>query len=980
MRKIILCTIFLFTAAGPAFWLLADYGPSRDIGAPRKIGLENRVPWTTSRLTGSLETPPPFRTERIFPELSFVEPVTITQVPGTDRMVVVELGGKVFSFRDDQTIQRADLAANLAEIPGQWRTFGLAFHPRFQENHHVYICYISKAGNPKGSRVSRFQVTSTDPLRIDLKSEQILIDWPSGGHNGGCLQFGKDGCLYISTGDGGEAFPPDGRDTGQDISDLLGSILRIDVDRTGDGKPYAIPKDNPFVKFPGARPEVWAYGLRNPWKMSFEPKTGDLWAGDVGWEMWEYVFRIERGGNYGWSRFEGRQPVRPEMKPGPTPISPPIVDHPHTEGRSVTGGRFYYGDRLKELHGAYIYGDYVTGKLWALRHNGKLLTWQKEIADSPLQIIDFAEGAGGDLYILDHGGTINRLVPNATAKANPDFPKKLSATGLFASVKDHRPADGVLTYSINAEPWADFARAERLFAVVGTPQLAIIRKGNTQQGIIPGTWSYPSDTVLVKTIALEMETGNTASLRRLETQVLHRNGHEWRPYNYIWNDEQTDAVLAGPEAFDRTFTIKDAAEPSGQRRQTWHFASRTECLICHTSRSGTVLGFNYAQLNRDHVFGSTSGHQLATLAHLGFFADPLPEPLPRLAQPFDEKQALPDRARAYLHANCSHCHRRGGGGTAVFELLDGPDLKKLLLVGTSPAQGNFGIPKAENVAAGDPYRSMLYYRMATMGRGRMPYAGSSIVDQKGLALIHDWIKSLGSPSQVPWESEIQLALVKLKSNNEIEKTTTHLLKDTSGALALLHAADKHQLPAPILKQIVDQATTHADVPVRDLFERFIPEEKRIKRLGAVIKPVDILALTGDSERGRQVFFRQTQCKNCHRVGKEGTDVGPDLTQIGKKLDRAKLLESLLEPSKTIDPAYVAYLVETKNGALLTGMIVSRSASEIVLKDALGKSTVVPVNTVESIAPQTASLMPEQLLRDLTPPEAADLLEFLQSLK
>ena len=196
--------------------------------------------------------------------------------------------------------------------------------------------------------------------------------------------------------------------TGQDISDLLSSILRIDVDRVENGKNYAVPRDNPFVKTAGARPEVWAYGFRNPWKMSFDPKSGDLWVGDVGWEMWEYLFRVESGGNYGWSLFEGRQPVRPNDKRGPTPVLPPTVDHDHTEARSITGGRFYYGNRLKDLHGAYIYGDYVTGKFWGVRHDGKKVTWQKHLADSSLQVIDFCEGAkgegDGELYILEHGG------------------------------------------------------------------------------------------------------------------------------------------------------------------------------------------------------------------------------------------------------------------------------------------------------------------------------------------------------------------------------------------------------------------------------------------------------------------------------------------------------------------------------------------------------------------------------------------------
>ena len=215
---------------------------------------------------------------------------------------------------------------------------------------------------------------------------------------------------------------------------------------------------------------------------------------------------------------------------------------------------------------------------------------------------------------------------------------------------------------------------------------------------------------------------------------------------------------------------------------------------------------------------------------------------------------------------------------------------------------------------------------------------------------------------------------------ERQAAIRRLLSSTSSALVLADALGADRVPGSVRAQVLSAAQQLPDATVRDLFERYVPEEKRIKRLGAVIKPADILAISGDRERGRQVFFRQAQCKNCHRIDKEGTEVGPDLTQIGKKLDRAKLLESLLEPSKSIDPLFVAYLIETKNGALLTGMPVSRSASEIVLKDAQGKSTVVPVNTVESMAPQTASLMPEQLLRDLTANEAADLLEFLHSLK
>jgi hypothetical protein len=197
-------------------------------------------------------------------------------------------------------------------------------------------------------------VTDTDPPRVDPASEEIIITWLAGGHNGGCLAFGPDGYLYISTGDATPPSPPDGLDAGQDMSRLLSGILRIDVDRRDGDRPYSIPPDNPFVTLEGARPEKWAYGFRNPWKISFDRTTGDLWCGDVGWELWELVHRIERGGNYGWSIMEGPQPVKVEGRRGPTPILPPTIALPHSEAASVTGGYVYRGKKFPALAGAYV--------------------------------------------------------------------------------------------------------------------------------------------------------------------------------------------------------------------------------------------------------------------------------------------------------------------------------------------------------------------------------------------------------------------------------------------------------------------------------------------------------------------------------------------------------------------------------------------------------------------------------------------------
>ncbi|MBT6154741.1 MAG: hypothetical protein HOH82_08665, partial [Planctomycetaceae bacterium] len=605
-RSVQLCLIsgFLF-AAGVVLSVRHSTTRAADTkksqAAERTVyGIKKRIPWTTSRMTGSLEPPHPYKIERAFPKLQFTNPVTMTTAPGSDRLFVVELDGKVFSFLGDGSAEKPDLFLDLKELSKDARRiYGMTFHPDFVANRFVYVCYIGKEGDADGTRVSRFEVSKADPPVVDLATETTVIEWYAGGHNGGCLKFGpRDGYLYISTGDGSSPSPPDSRSTGQDNGDLLASILRIDVDHADANKAYSVPADNPFVETAGSRPEIWAYGFRNPWRMSFDAETGWLWLGDVGWEMWEMIHRIERGGNYGWSVLEGPQSVRAEVTPGPTPILPPVASHSHIESRSITGGAVYRGKRLKELRGAYIYGDYVTGKIWGLRYDGKKLTWQQELVDSSLAVITFGEDQSGELYVLDYAGGIYRLTANDAAKANSEFPQKLSETGLFASVKDHKPAAGVIPYSVNAAPWADGATAERLIAVPGSPKLELWAESNAQKGNLRGNWKYPTDTVFAKTLSLQTETGNPESSRRIETQILHYDVDTWRAYTYIWNDDQTDAVLAPAAGVDKTLVIRNPSAPNQRRQQTWHVAGRTECIVCHTTRGGSVYGFVPPQLNK----------------------------------------------------------------------------------------------------------------------------------------------------------------------------------------------------------------------------------------------------------------------------------------------------------------------------------------------------------------------------------------------
>lgn len=691
-----------------------------------------RALWTTSKIKGTPEPPPPYRLEVAFPKVKFFEPLEMTSAPGTDRLFVATRPGKLYSF--DPKTQQTDLLVDLKKM-----VYGLAFHPDFARNGYLYATIIIDPSKeqPKGTRISRF-VAKGSPPKADLSTEKVILEWPNGGHNGGCLRFGPDGYLYVATGDGSGV--ADQLETGQDISDLLASILRIDVDRPDGDKAYSIPADNPFVKLKGARPEVYAYGLRQAWKYSFDRKTGDLWAGEVGQDLWEMVYKIEKGGNYGWSVTEGAHPFRPERKKGPTPILKPIVEHNHTEFRSITGGHVYHGARLKELAGAYVYGDFDTGQVWALRYDGKKVTRHEQLYDSSLRIVCFAQDHEGEVYAVDWvGGQIHRLVKAPPVTATNDFPRRLSETGLFTSTKDLTPAPGLIPYSVNSQLWSDGASKERYLALPGDSRIEI-------DGVLypggpgaPKGWRFPHGTVAVKTFLLDTDNGR----RRLETRILHfeqLGGSEevgdqyWNGYTYVWNDEQTDATLLDAKGADRAYTV-------GGHEQKWHFPSRAECTLCHTMPAKFVLGLNTHQLNRDHG----GENQLLAWERLGLFKKPLPAPpakLPRLADPDDAKASVNDRARSYLQANCAHCHMQWGGGNAEFQLLFTLSLDDMKIRGVRPAHGDFGAKGGQVLKPGSPEQSMLYKRMTLTGLGRMPHVGSSVVDEKGARLIRDWVQGM----------------------------------------------------------------------------------------------------------------------------------------------------------------------------------------------------------------------------------------------
>ncbi|RFC41750.1 MAG: mono- and diheme variant protein [Verrucomicrobia bacterium] len=939
-----------------------------------------RVPWTTSNIHGTPEPALPFVTERVFPELTFLNPLDVAVIPGTNRLVVAEQSGRFFSFDPAVKAEKPDPFFDLrAYDPEIIETYALAFHPRFAENRFVFVWanldMKGEKNRENGSRIIRFKVSSESAPRIDPTTGTLIFSWVAGGHNGGNLRFGPDGMLYLGTGDASPPDPPDPRVTGQDISDVLSSILRIDVDHPGNGLPYGIPKDNPFVAQPGARGEVWAYGLRNPWRMSFNPKNGDLFVGDVGWELWEMIYRIKPAGNYGWSLTEGsRQDVKPDRLRGPSPVTPPLVAHSHEEAASITGGEFYHGSRLPELAGSYIYGDWQMGTFWSLRTEGDTVKERRELARSSLMPAAFGLGPDGELLICDHsGGGLWRLKRNALADQKTTFPRNLSETGIFTQTASQTPSPGVVPYSINATRWADHATSERWAAFPGDGGTLVSE--NSKGVLMRGQWSYPEGAVLVKTYSLEMERGNPASSRRVETQILHFDGSLWGTYSYRWNIEQTDAELVPARGAAAIYTVKDKAAPGGESHEPWRFFSRAECSRCHSMWNNFAPGFNTLQL--DKTTAVASGRQTDLFAQIGL----IPEE-PRLTDPYGIKGTLEVRARSYLHANCGTCHRYNGGGAVPIYLNIEVLAKEMKIHDVRPIQGDLGLPEARLLAKGDPERSVLLYRMATGGRGHMPYLGGRLVDDRGLQAMRDWIASMKPnpkeirPETLAQRQSEQAAVAALKKGDAASLDA--LLSTGSGALGVLLALVDGSFSEEIRAQVIAKGSVLADPIRRDLFERFLPESKRRSVLGVGFNPEVVLRATGDAARGKALFAGV--CIACHQIEGVGVDFGPALDRIGTKWNREALLQQILEPSKLIDPEWQLATLEMKGGDSKTGFVIATDSTETRLKIAGGLSATVPSSEILKTTLSKISAMPEALLAGFTAQEAADLLEYLGEIR
>lgn len=674
----------------------------------------------------------------VFPALNMTDfPMGMFQMPGNDDyFYVITRGGQVLRFDNDPSASSMttvlDISAQidfLNLVASEGGLLGFAFHPDVANNNAVYLYYTASGGSGDGlSIISRF--TMANDATIDPNSEEIVlqVEQPFGNHNGGGIGFGPDGNLYIGFGDGGNSNDsPHGH--GQNTNTLLGAMLRIDVDPTTTTPPfYSIPPDNPFVSGGGAE-EIYAYGLRNPFRWSFDTVTDVLWLADVGQSAREEVDHIVNGGNYGWNDMEGNICGGLNSGADCSSFVPPIHDYPRNIGNSITGGYVYRGTEISGLEGAYVFGDYGSNRVFTLTANGSDYV-RTEVAVPPNSSggpVSFAQDNAGEIYVLlafpGNGRSILKLQAPSGPPPGSNIPNLLSNTGCFDSGNPSQPDDGLIPYDVASPLWSDGAQKNRWLA---------LPNGETIDVDASGDFEFPVGSVLVK----DFRDPNNANVM-IETRLLMLHQTGWAGYSYKWRDDQTDADLL----FD--------ADDDVAAGLNWHFPSAAECRQCHTATKKFALAPEVLQLNHEFVYPQTgrTANQVHTLNQLGVFTVP---PAPALTNAtmfaFDDVSAtLEQRAKSYLHSNCSQCHQPGGTGEGGIDLRFETPLAQMNVCNTVPAN-NLGNANARFIVPGSPSDSVILTRMqSSVASGvRMPPLATEIVDTAAVGIFTDWINDLAA--------------------------------------------------------------------------------------------------------------------------------------------------------------------------------------------------------------------------------------------
>jgi uncharacterized repeat protein (TIGR03806 family) len=740
-------TVRAFDAATPAnesAGSAAASATTSTVQNPPTSGLDSRPSNTTCLAGDAPSTNVPLALQRVFTSLpNFTQPIAMLQEPGNAaRWYIVQKTGSVRVFDNNAGVTTSREFINISTLlnsnPGSSNDerglLGMAFHPNYPTNPRAYLFYTgTEPGLGLVDRVSEFRTLDNgQTLALSTELELMNVDDPEDNHNGGNIAFGPDGFLYIGIGDGGGAGDGHGGiGNGQLLTTLLGKMLRIDVAPFTSTTPYGIPADNPYatnarcnVNGTGTAncPEIYAYGLRNPWRWSFDRSTGDLWLNDVGQGALEEVDLITRGGNYGWRCFEGTNNYNGTCGPNASTAIAPIAQYGRSLGQSTTGGFVYRGSAVTALQGRYVFGDFASGNLWSIPRDTPptlTLTASSGGLATGLQIASFAQDIDGELYIVHLGGTIHRIVAG-TGGGGRTIPTELSATGCVSAGNPQQPAGGLIPYAPNAPFWSDGAAKTRWLALPNGQRITVNNEND---------FDFPNGSVLVKNFTLG---GNL-----VETRLFMRhNDGSWAGYTYEWNAQQTDAtrVVGGK-----------SVQVGGQ---TWDFPSEAQCLQCHTQAAGRSLGLEIGQLNGNLLYTSTgrTANQLTTLNTIDTLTPALAQPpaqLPLIPDPAGSA-ALGNRARAYLHTNCSHCHRPGSTAPSDIDLRYTTALNQTMTCDVTPTLGNLGIANARLIAPGSAARSVVLARINLTGANAMPPLAKHTIDTAGVQLITNWINGLAS--------------------------------------------------------------------------------------------------------------------------------------------------------------------------------------------------------------------------------------------
>ena len=746
-------------------------------------GLGPRAANTTLKMPPAPPSPGTntYTTTPAFGGLTFASPVCIAAPPGeTNRLFVLEKGGVIAVITNLAAPTRSvfmDISGRVNPA-SEGGLLGLAFHPGYATNRSFFVFYTA-AGSGFSNRVSRFLTDSNNPNAGLSASETILFGQFDNyqNHNGGDLHFGPDGYLYVALGDEGSGNDP--RNNGQTISsNFFSAILRLDVDqKPGSLRPnphpaimaptnYAIPPDNPFVgatQFNGmavntslVRTEFYAAGLRNPWRITFDPAGGLLYAADVGQEAREEVDVIAAGGNYGWAYREGFIAGPKAAVPGFVGVNP-LLDYAHgsgtNQGNSITGGIVYRGAQYLDLYGKYLFADYTSGNIWSLGHDGTNVTeWKRLTGDAGITAFG-RDPRNGDVLLADLGeNRLKRLVRSSAADTN--FPPTLTDTGAFSNLVDLTVHPGIVPYEINAPFWSDHAAKQRWFSVPSTQLMVGFDR--------TGPWSAPTSTVWIKHFDILLTSGVPSSARRLETRFLVRNASGEGGYGvtYRWGDSLTNAILVPPEGLDEPLRIDEGGGVI--RTQVWRYPSRAQCLACHQSAAGFALSFNTPQVNRDRDYSGLVTNQVAALRQAGYFSNAVESlhTLPRMAAAGETNWSAEHRVRSYLQANCAYCHYPGGTAQGSWDGRLATPLSSAGLI-NGALNDDKGNPSNRVVVPASLPESMLLTRLLTNGPGRMPNIATSVLNTNAAQLLTAWI--LGEAAA--WQSYAAWQIAKFGATN-----------------------------------------------------------------------------------------------------------------------------------------------------------------------------------------------------------------------